>query len=361
MSFAKWDEDLFTHLYRHVDKEGVNLNDGIIEYREIDDYIFHKNPSMQNAWAVFETNKDINDTSDYYYDLADDLEGQGDDEATLAQNSARAQGYRISGDNVVDDSRTRYLSNIRDEKKIILDTKISFINYHKSIVSLKKAEAALESGRITYESAKLNYELGNMTKTDYLKAESEYKQAKASLDLAKSDVVTNKRNVLINCGYDMNDNIELGNIMHVSSEEVDARNDFSDKQVALENNLRYQIYGLQMENSHSDETKATTKINIDNAKSFISNDVDSKYNAMHDCHTAIYTGALAYKTAEDDYAFALASYEQGAISRKELNLAKVNVDVTRLDTELKYFDLDIAYENYMASIDGLAKASATDS
>ncbi|MCQ2609555.1 MAG: hypothetical protein MJ151_02025, partial [Lachnospiraceae bacterium] len=156
VSFARWDESLFEHLYRHEDKKGVDLNDNIIEFYEIDDYIFHKNPTMQNAWKVFEVNKDISDTSDYYYDLADSLEGQGDDEASQAQNSARAQGYRISGDNAVDDSRTRYLSNIIDEKKIVLDTKVSFINYHKSILSLKKAEAALESSKITYESAKLN-------------------------------------------------------------------------------------------------------------------------------------------------------------------------------------------------------------
>ncbi|MCQ2609631.1 MAG: hypothetical protein MJ151_02410, partial [Lachnospiraceae bacterium] len=213
---------------------------------------------------------------------------------------------------------------------------------------------------INYERAKINYELGNLTKTDYLKAESDYKQAIASLELAKTIVVTNKRNVLINCGYNMNENIELGNIIHISSEQVDIRNDFSDKNTAFDNNLRYQIFEIQLENSHSDETKATNKINIDNAYSYITNDIDSKYNAMHDALTSIYTGALAYKTSVDNYEYAKASFDEGAISKKELNLSRVNTAVTKLDAELKYFDLDIAYENYMASVDGLAKASATD-
>ena len=128
-SYAKWDESLFDHLYRHVDKSTTILNDKIIEFSEIEDLVFHQNPTMRNAWLVFKANKDVNDTSDTYYDQADALEFVTGDDATDASNAAKAQGLRIMGDNNADDSNTNYLNNVLQEKNIVLDTKLAFINF----------------------------------------------------------------------------------------------------------------------------------------------------------------------------------------------------------------------------------------
>lgn len=354
--WAKWDESLFDHLYRHVDKATTILDNDIIEFSEIEDLVFHKNPTMRNAWLVFKANKDVNDTSDTYYDQADALEFVTGDDATDASNAAKAQGLRIMGDNNADDSYTNYLNNVMQEKNIILDTKLAFINYHRSVIALQKAEKTIQEASRQLDSGKINYEMGTLTKTELLKLENAYKEAEADLILQKSNVLTYKRTVLINCGYNMLDDIQLGNIVHVTSEQVDSHNDFYDKKTAIENNIQYQIYQKKVENSRSESAKVNNQTNLENAVNAISNDIDKKYHDMHDGMVALYTSALNYEYAKDNTVKATSSYEQGAISRKDYNTIVYNEEVARIDGELKYFDLDILYETYIAAVDGIASA-----
>lgn len=357
-SFASLEIDPFNHVYRHENRVDKSLlDDNIINFEEISDLIFNYNPIVRNLWNNFEVNKETDDIADDYYDLADSLEGMdtGSDIGN-AQASAQAKGLRVSGDNSVVDSNINYLNNIKVEKSLILATELAMINYHKAILDEKKAKKSMEELTRSINSAKLNYEYGNLTKSELLKKESEYKKAEANLISKESEVINYKRNVYINCGYNMSSDAIITEVPHADInvlKNIDYKNDLNK---AFETNLQYEIYKRSLENSRSEEMKNTNTINVNNAKRFIENDLETKSRNIIDAIASYDAAICELDDNKNAYSAAENKYKDGNISKNEYETAKYNYEVSEYNINLAKYDIDIAYINYLEAVNGLASA-----
>ena len=174
--------------------------------------------------------------------------------------------------------------------------------------------------------------------------------------MISSNITSAKRNLLLNCGKNITDNVEIGDVNHIKVDDIQNIDLADDANKAIDNNYQYDIYKRQYENSRTKEMQTQNKINIEYAPNFIKADVEEKYYALTDANTALYTYQIAYEYQEQSRKIAQNEYFQGHISEKQYNTAVSDAYIASLNALLAQFDLDIAYENYMAVVSGLAKA-----
>ena len=242
------------------------------------------------------------------------------------------------------------------EKNISLATKTLFINVYKYNISLQIKKAELAEAKRQFDSAKLNYEEGNIVRADYLQALKNWRTAEADVSLISSNITSAKRNLMLNCGKNITDNIEIGEIKHISVDDIQNINLYDDTNNAIDNNYQYDIYKRQYENARSIEMQNQNKINVGYAPNYIKADVEEKYYALKDANTALFTYQTAYDYQEQARKIAQNEYFQGKISEKQYNTAVSDAYIANLNSLQAQFDLDIAYENYKAVVSGLAKA-----
>ena len=359
VSYAK-EYNIAQHVYKLRPQDELNkLNDNKIEFDEIEDLVNTYNATVRNNWNSYEANKDNLDIyNDYYeaYDNLDSLAQSADSDVQAAMFRAQADAMRINADKNVSDSTINFLNYYIVEKNIALATKTLFINVYKYNIQLQIKKAEQAEAKRQFDSAKLNYEEGNLIRADYLQALKNWRTAEADVALITSNITSAKRNLMLNCGKNITDNIDIGEMKHVTVDEIKSINLYEDTNNAIENNYQYEIYKRQYENSRTMEMQNQNKINTDYAPNFIKADVEEKYYALTDANTALYTYQTAYEYQEQSRKIAQNEYFQGKISEKQYNTAVSDAYIANLNTLLAQFDLDIAYENYKAVVSGLAKA-----
>lgn len=359
ISFAK-EYNIAQHIYKlKTQEELARLNDNKIEFDEIDDLVNSYNATVRNNWNTYDANKDNMDIYNDYYDAYDNLDAlaqSADSDVQAAMYRAQADAMKINADKNVSDSTINFLNYLIVEKNISLATKTLFINVYKYNVNLQIKKAELQEAKRQFDSAKLNYEEGNIIRVDYLQALKNWRTAEADVALISSNITSAKRNLLLNCGKNITDNVDIGDVQHIKVEDIQKINLSDDANKAIENNYQYDIYKRQYENSRTQEMQTQNKINMDYAPNFIKADVEEKYYALTDANTALYTYQTAYEYQEQSRKIAQNEYFQGHISEKQYNTAVSDAYIASLNSLQAQFDLDIAYENYMAVVSGLAKA-----
>ena len=359
VSFAK-QYNIAQHIYKlRTSEELKKLNDDKIEFDEIEDLVNMYNATVRNNWNNYEANKDSLDVYNDYYDAYENLDAlaqSADSEVQAAMFRAQADAMRINADKNVSDSTINFLNYFIVEKNISLATKTLFINVYRYNINLQIKRAELNEAKRQFDSAKLNYEEGNIVRVDYLQALKNWRTAEADVQLLSSNIMSAKRTLLLNCGKNITDNIEIDEIVHVKAEDISNINLFEDTKKAIENNYQYDIYKRQYDNARTLEMQNQNKINMDYAPNFIKADVEEKYYALIDANTALYTYQTAYEYQEQSRKISQNEYFQGQISEKQYNTAVNDAYIASLNALLAQFDLDIAYENYKAVVSGLAKA-----
>lgn len=351
--------DPFRHLYRHENKPNTNLNDNMITFDEIDDLVFYQNPIVRNMWNNYNTHDDVDEIADTYYDAADAIEGMGDDEVSEASNFAKAAGLRVLGDNNVSDSNIMFLQNLMQEKNIIYNTKVAYINYQKSIVDREKAVQSRDEAKRLLGASDDNLSVGNITRSEHLKTKNSYYTADSNVILADSELIKNKRNILINCGYNIDDNIEIFPQGHVSIDAVNNAINLglsNNIQEAKNNSIKYEIYKKSLENARSEEMKNTHTINVTNAEKYIEADVKNKYLNLQDAYTNYKNKSNDITYFRREYNLASDRLNEGSISKNEYKTMQYNYNISIVDQEIAYYELDIAYLAYLNTIEGMANA-----
>lgn len=331
------------------------LKSGKIRYEDIEDMIHMFNPDNLNNWNSWENNKSSNDVWSDYQDAADALSGgSGDSEMADAMAKAQADAMRIQADKNYSDSYVDFVSYLMAEKSLVVSTEVLYINYFKSTYDLQNATEQFAEASRKAESVKNNYSVGNATYIDYLNAEKAMVDANSAYVKAESQANTYRRNLLINCGRSMNDNIEIEPFSNDYTLEIAGINFASDYQDALKNNYQYEIYKKGNENAKTTEVKNETKINLDAAPQKIYNDLETKYHAILDALDAKHNKEVALSLAKDTYNKAKNEYSHGSISKKELLSAESEIKMAENNLASSNYDISIAYVQYRAAVDGLA-------
>lgn len=348
------------HIYKlRSNEELQKLNDNTIEFDEIDDLVNTYNATVRNNWNSYDANKDNYDIYDAYYDAYENLDAlasSAESEVQAAMYRAQADSMRMSADNNVLDSTINFLNYYIVEKNLCLSTKTLFINYYKNNINIQIKNEELNEAKRQFESAKLNYEEGNITRVEYLSKLKTLRTAEADLSLASSNMISSKRNLIINCGKSLDSNTEIGDIKHITIDDISKISLYDDTIKAIDNNYQYDIYKRQLNNAMSKEMRTQNEINVEYAPNFIKSDVEEKYYQLMDSHTALYSYQTAYDYQEQLRVSSQKEYLQGKISEKEYKTAVYEAKIASLNCLVAQFDLDIAYENYKAVVSGLANA-----
>lgn len=350
----------YEHLYKIRSSEEKNrLSDNIIYFDEIDDIISLYNPTVQNNWNSYEANKSSTDVYNDYmdaYDSLDSLASSTDNEVQAAMYRAQADAMKINADNNVVDSTVNFLNYYMLEKNLVLATKTLLINYYKYGIEEGKANANLKEANRKYETAKNNFDVGNITRVEYLLAAKNVDDARANMISANSKVKNAKRNLLINCGKSVTDEVIVMQPSLVSPDFIKGINISVDTIKAINNNIQYEIYKRQYENASSTEMKNQNQINMSSAENYIRADVEKKYSDLNDQLSIYNTELINLEYVKDEFKLAENSFSMGSISEKEFETARYNKNIADFNLTIANYDLAIAYQNYLATVNGLASA-----
>ena len=350
----------YDHLYKiRTNEEKSRLSDNTIYFDEIDDIINLYNPTVQNNWNSYEANKTSTDVYNDYmdaYDSLDALASSTDNEVQAAMYRAQADAMRINADKNVADSTVNFLNYYMLEKNLVLATKTLLINYYKYGVEEGKANANLKEANRKYETVKNNFDVGNATRVEYLLAVKNVNDAKSNVISANSKLQNARRNLLVNCGKSVADEVIIMQPNLVSPDFIKSINVAVDTVKAINNNIQYEIYKRQYENASSTEMKNQNRINMSSAENYIRADVEKKYNDLRDQLSIYDTELINTNYVKDEFKLAENSFNTGSISEKEFETARYNKNIADFNLTIANFDLAIAYQNYLATINGLASA-----
>ena len=343
------------HIHNYNDKKS-SLPADVINYDDIDSYIHYYNPDILNDWNSWENNKSAQDIYEDYMDTADrlyDSAASQDSELQEGIMYAQADAVRIQADKNVYDSYVNFLTRYLKEKQLVLSTKLLVLNYHKSAYEVENAKAAYDEAVRKESSANNALQFGSGTELDVLGAKKATIDARSAIVTAESSEKNYKRNILINCGKSMNDNVNIAKVELTSTYDVNSINFDADYQNALKHNIQYEIYKRSKNNARTEEVKKEYDILIDAAPQNIYNDLETKYSNLLDIMDTIYNRNVAYNLAKDNLSKAENEYSSGNISRKEYETARYNLSVALNNIEVSKYDYKIALENYKASVEGL--------
>lgn len=358
-SVAK-DYNIVGHIYKNrSSNELLLINDNIVEFNEIDDLINLYNATVRNNWDKYENNKDSQEIYDDYMDAYENLDALAqstDSDVQAAMYRAQADAMLINADNNVNDSTINFLNYLIIEKNLYLSTKTFFINYYKAQLNKQIAEENHAEAQRKYDSAKVNYDVGNITRVDYLTSLKSLKDSEINILTTQSLIDNYKRNLLLNVGKNSFDNVVIAEVPMINSDVYNQINIQNDIKLAIDNNYQYEIYKRQVANSKTEEVKKQYQVYVDSAENYIKTDVEKKYSNINDARISLmsYINELDYqkeneKTAKNEY-------NNGNLSEKEYKSALHEKRVAELEVHIAEYELQIAYQNYYACINGLATA-----
>ncbi len=345
------------------EEEKIKLSDNLIEWDEIDKIIRDYNPEVRNAWNNYQTNKNNTDINEHYLDMAERFDSLANDAASDAQEAMfQAQSYamQINADNNVSDSLTQYYSCIQLEKRTILNTKISFINYYKNQLLHEIAVLTEEEASRELKSAENKYSLGSITKVDALNAKVDYLTKQSNTILALSTLNQTKQNLLISVGKDYkNPDVVIGLFPLLDFNIITLTNPEIDKQSAVENNLQYKIYQRNLNNSQTNAVKSKYELLVNDATTFINSDIETKFRTVQDSMNSLMLKQQKSIAQNDDFSKISSQYKHGSVSKREYKTAEFKKQVAQKEAQVAYYDFAIIYYTYLAAVDGLASASAS--
>ena len=356
------DINAFNHIYKNYDaNKKATLNDENLSFDEIDDLIHLNNATVKSNWNSFENRKTNDDIAGDYLDAADALEelaSNATSDVQMAMYEAQASAMRMNADNNVDDSNTNFLNYLIVEKNLALSTKTIYIDYLKSLFDVINAEEDVKEAKRKLETATNNENLGNGTRIETLTARKAESDAEASLMTANSNKRTYYRNLLINVGFDVNKEININELSNINVNIINTIDINSDYKKALENNHQFETFKRRYQNANTEEYKNQYQIQIDSAPSFIRSDLEKKYADIQDAYSSYLNMQISLELYEDEHEKASKEYITGNISRKEYLTKVTNLNKGKNEVKKAIYDIMKAYEIYLASVNGLASATA---
>ena len=340
----------------YSDSRKNELKSGDIKYEDIADMIHLYNPDVLNNWNSWENNRSSQDIYDDLVDAADRASGTDTGSDYMdAMGQSNADALRIQADKNISDSYVNFLTYYLDEMKLVNTTKIDDINYHKSNYDLMIAEENFAEAVRNEEKVKNSFNVGNATQIEYLTAKKNLVDANSSLVSARSAQNKYKRDLIVNCGRSMKDNVNILPVNIDCDNEINAIDFAGDYQKALTNSIQYEIYKKGKENAKTKEVQNEYQILIDAAPQKIYNDLESKYNDILDAIDSRNNRQVAYALAIDTLSNAKNNYTNGNISYKDYISAESSVNIAKYNLESSKYDVKIALEKYKASVDGFGE------
>jgi hypothetical protein len=342
-------------------EEWAGLQDNVMEYGELTDLIHEYNVTVQkNQLDISDKKKDGRISSDqnaqYYRDAASDYRNaiMGDDPISDAQNAVGASNADAQADKNVEDIRVYQMTYDQEEANLVAAAQTSMISYFKQQYELECARDSLEYLQTAYESAQAKKNLGTGTQINVLSAQKNLQDANASIEKLTASIEETRQSLCIMLGWKYNDNPEIRELPVVDREKINAMDQGTDQEAALQNNYTLNINKRKLENASSDVTKETLKRTIANNQQNISTDLVKSYQSVLLAKTSCEQAEAELELEKKNLDATERKFQAGSASRLEYLKQKNTYNTKAIAVKTAELDLFQAAQIYENGVSGLA-------
>lgn len=343
------------------------LRDNVMEYGELADLVHEYNPTIQNNRVTYadEWDKDKNDVSDEYWELALELFGQvnypDEDAANYSVLYANARNaeimaaqYKQKALQNMDDGTIRKHGYDQAEATVVSTAQASMISYKQSLLQLEQEKEAKKLAEETYNSVQAKVGAGMATQADLLSSKQSVLDAEASIQSLQRTIQNTKQNLCLMTGWSYNAEPEICEIPSADLARIDAMNPTEDKNKAIEQNFTLLINQRKLQNASESVSIETLRTTVNDNKQKIASDIDVAYNAVQQAKVAYQQAQAELDVESRNMAAAEQKQKAGTISRLDY-VRQENAFITK-QTNLKIKDMALyqAMETYNWKINGLA-------
>ncbi len=358
--------------FARSEEEWARLRDDKIEYGELAELIHEYNATVQkNNIDYNEWRKEYGDTNDEvaekYRQLAADLENNmyypdiddsnyGSTMASIIANEQSIKDYNKKADKAVEDSYTKYMTNLQVEANLVSAAQTEMISYYLNQIQLQIDQKNREQLEAGYQSAVNKVGTGLATETSVLTAKEALRTNEQALQADQTAIDTGKQKLFVMLGWRYDADPEIGGIPGVDEAAIGAMDPVADKEQALANNYTLLINKRKLENARSEDTKETLRTTIRENEANIGASLTASYQnvlaAKTACELAVAQADLEQKNLET----AQRQYEVGQISQTDHLTQRIKTETAQLSVSAAELRLFQAVQNYEWAVNGLAGA-----
>lgn len=332
-----------------------NLNDGLIEYEELESLIRTGNSSAVNSQKSYETRLEVYQAA---YDSlvsakremlnkADELEDEGADAALIESYEQNAQILSSSAAQMKRsinslNSATNQASLDRTINSLVKSAQTLMYSFKKMEYQVRAAEKRAEAQNAAYELASARRQAGLITETELLDSEKSLLNAQASLQSVRDSADKLKRQLAILIGRDA-ETVQIGEIPAVTSRELEQMNLESDKAKAVIADP--EVKSIKKSTATGDTARKLRRQQLYEAEGAAGLTMDELYRAVIEAQQ-LYEGAGAsYAAAEKDYGAVKTKYGAGMINKSTW----LSGEAEWYSAAAAYKSAEIAYKQAVAS------------
>lgn len=347
--------------------EWAELRDDQLNWDEIAALVHEYNAAVVTNRAELARDErrsmDAQEVSDYLQSKADEMDSDADAvEDTSAVLSAtyrtQANSLRRQAESNLDDFETIRLGYEQIEKQTALSAKTQFLNYYSALANKEYSDANTAYLEKAYNSAVNRKNVEMATELEVLTAKEAWDNARADLITADNNITSNKRSLIVLCGWKYDADAVIGELPAVTAEDIVKIESYeSDRQKAEEANYTLRIDKIRLANAE----KSGYSTLADEQRTQLKSDTDSfginfkaAYDELNNSATAYNNAVSAKANSDSDLEYANKQFELGMLSRIELDAAVNSNKAAWLSVETAYNNMLLARAKYDAAVnDGI--------
>ena len=349
-ALAQTDDGNQTEDERQIAEEtAASLQDGVLEYGELQDMIRLYNPDMEQALASY------NNTLEQYtearaqlkrgqYSVSTDKEeaednGDTEDYAYYASEEAidksAAASYQDMYESMQETSSTSSLR--QTERQMTVAAQALMISYDTMQLEKETAEKMCQLYEKQYELAQTKQQAGMATQADVLSANEQLLNARASLETIQESQDEIYRSLCLMVGQETDGSLTIAEIPSADVSKIDSYDLESDTQKAIGNN-----YTLMSER-HTSSGGTTSgvnnkKRNVAESEENLKIQMESLYNDILQKKQELEAEKTAYEKAVQEKNLADTKYSLGMMSQTDY----LSAEMAAIQAEADYRSADLA-------------------
>ena len=353
--------------FARTEQEWARLQDNVIEYDEIPDWIHEYNATVQNNQYDYQkfredygdTNSDVADAyNDLAQDFYDDMSGETDAGSMMSdlQLDIQARNMLKQADNTLEDSKIYLLTYEMAEDNLAATAQSNMISYHKKQLELEQKQTDLELAREKYSLEQVKQAAGTVTAVDVLTAKESLQSSENNIKELESGIENLKEELYISLGWKHNDSPDIKELPPLDVSPIDGMDPDRDLETALENNYTLKINKRKLENARSKTTRESLETKIRNNEKQIGASLSSAYKNVLSARLSYEQAVAEAQLEETNTNIAAGKLQAGMMTSLEYKEQEYKMESSRLNAEMAAVSLFQAMETYDWSVKGLASA-----
>lgn len=358
--------------FARTEEEWARLRDDKIEYDELAPLIHEYNATVQkNNIDYNEFRKEYGDkneeVAEKYRQLAADLENDmyypdiDEDNyasvmASIISKEQSIKDYNKLADKNVEDSYTKYMTNLQTEAQLVKSAQTEMISYYQNQLQLQIDQKNQELLQENYKSAVNRVAQGFETDVTVLTAQENIRNNEQALQADQTALDTGRQRLFVMLGWKHDDNPEIGSLPEPDVARIASMNPAADKEQALANNYTLLINRRKLENAQSQDTIDTLNTEIKANEQSIGASLNTTYQSVLAAKTAYDLAVAQAGLEQQNLATADRKYNGGSIGRLEYLTQKNTTEAAQLKVSVASLKLLQAIQDYDWAVNGLAGA-----